>query len=94
MEWGSIKWGPLDEFGQKTKSFAVGGGIVNGLLYGVAFAQSVGDGQTNWMDLVTGLGAVLGPALAAIPEVGPILSVAVTVGLALFGSQAAVAENQ
>ena len=82
----NIKWSDI-QFDQgpgpigKTNYFAYGGTMVNGLLYIDSFASS---GGTDWTAFAKGMGTVLGTVIDAIPEVGPILSAALTGLMAIF----------
>ena len=82
LPWKDITWGPLDQYGKPLHNFAFQGCLINGLLYTMAFAES---GGGNWVDYVKGIGSVVGGLVDLVPGVGPILSMAVTFGLSLFG---------
>ena len=81
LPWKDITWGPLDKYGKPANNFALGGCIVNGLLYTMAFAEG---GGTNWEDYVQGIGTVVGGLVGLVPGVGPILSMVVTFAMSLF----------
>ena len=81
LPWKDITWGPLDKYGKPENNFALGGCIVNGLLYTMAFADS---GGQNWEDYVQGIGTVVGGLVGLVPGAGPILSMVVTFAMSLF----------
>ena len=83
-KWDKMSWGPPDANGKRA-TFALGGAMINGLLYIAAFVQGSVDGQDNWVDFAKGIGTCLGQAAMEIPDVGPFLSLAITFGLSLFG---------
>ncbi|CAE7342143.1 unnamed protein product [Symbiodinium sp. CCMP2456] len=83
-KWDKMQWGPPDANGKRA-TFALGGAMINGLLYMAAFVQGSVNGQDNWVDFAKGIGTVLGQAAMEIPDVGPFLSIAITFGLSLFG---------